>query len=337
MLSMKEIYELSSGIEYHLKQLEDVLPALREVKSSLDEIRHSQEGKYQWEVTLLRRDIDDLKTQLKRYGLPEASKYESELKELKAFLSSDEWPPAVEPSAIVDTKEKAIDRAKVILDLVVGEQLEGRNFLDFGCGDGDVAVVAHTRGAISVGYDINTEFKLDGPLFTNDFEVARKNGPYDIILLHDVLDHIQSIDPITAMQQVRSMLKNSGRVYVRNHPWCARHGGHLYQKINKAFVHLVFDEIELVRIGGYESEHNVKVTRPMETYRNWFQESGFDIISEIPIKTPVEESLLKPSFANQRLEEKWKDRPTEMRGDMEIEFVEYILEANSSLPTTGLI
>jgi hypothetical protein len=75
----------------------------------------------------------------------------------------------------------------------------------------------------------------------------------------------------------------------------------------------------------------------METYRHWFQESGFDIISEIPIKTTVEESFLKPSFANQRLAEKWQDRPTEMQGDMEIEFVEYILEATGSLPTTGLI
>jgi 2-polyprenyl-3-methyl-5-hydroxy-6-metoxy-1,4-benzoquinol methylase len=337
MLSVKEIYELSSGVEYHLKQLEDFVPALREVKASLDEIRHSQEGKYQWEVTLLRREIEEIKTQLKRYGLPEASKYERELKELQEALSSDNWPPAVDPSAIVDTDDQATERAEVILDIVVGEQLADRKFLDFGCGKGHVAVAAHKRKAQAVGYDIDLQCTLEGPIFTNDFETTHQNGPYEIILLHDVLDHIKVVDPITAMQQVRAMLTDNGKVYVRNHPWCARHGGHLYQKLNKAFAHLVFDEVELVRIGGYESEHNIKVTRPLETYRHWFQESGFEIASEIPIKKEVEPIFLQSSFLNYRIAEKWQDRPTEMSNDMEIEFVEYILEASGTLPTAGLI
>jgi 2-polyprenyl-3-methyl-5-hydroxy-6-metoxy-1,4-benzoquinol methylase len=326
MLSLKEIHELSAGIEYHLKSLEDYTEQLKEVKLSLDHLKDSRTGEMMWEIKKLRVEIDELKGHLKRYGLQEASEYEISLKLLKEQLDSEIWPPAVEGDAICETDEQLFSRAEGILDLVVSENLQGRKFLDFGCGEGHVVSLAHQRGAQAVGYDLDlSKCKFEEPLFNQDFEIIRQHGHYDVILLHDVLDHIQGVDPLMALQQVKSVLAPNGRVYIRNHPWSARHGGHLYNQVNKAFLHLIFDDVELTRICGCQAEHNIKVNRPFDTYRFWFQEVGLDIKSEIAVRREVEQFFIQPSQVQQRLAEKWED-PMEMIKDMEIEFIEYILE-----------
>lgn len=328
MLNMQEIYEISAGVEYHLKQLEDFTDVLRDVKHSLDEIRHAQENRFSWELQLLKQEFADIKRQLKRHGLPESPQYEKNLEAIKELINSDKWPEAVPAQAICMAPEDMAKRAAAILDMVVSENLENRSFLDYGCGNGHVATLAHERKATSVGYDVDlAKVNSELPIFVADFEEVKKRGPYDVILLHDVLDHIAVIDPLEALRQVQSVLKPEGRVYVRNHPWSARHGGHLYEKINKAHLHLVLDEVELVRLGGYECEPNIKVVKPLDTYRHWFEQTGFQIKSEIPIREEIDTSLIEHPAVFERLKELWED-PSEMMPNMEIGFVEYILESN---------
>lgn len=336
MLDIKEIYELSAGVEYHLQQLEKVLPMLREVKESLELLKRSREGEFLWQLHLLKEEVQDLKTHLRRYGLQEASKYENELKALKEELTSDRWPAAVEEEMVCLTEEQIRLRAEGILNIVVGEDLANRTFLDFGCGSGHVAALAQERGATVVGYDIDrSRWKLESPILTDDFEEVRKRGSYEIILLHDVLDHIQGVDPITALQQIRSVMNRESRIYVRNHPWCSRHGGHVYEDINKAFVHLVFDDVELTRVCGCQATHNVKVSRPLDTYRHWFSAANLEIKSEIAIRREVEKFFLEPTHAAQRLKQKWEDS-AQMVKDLEIEFVEYMLQAPEGHPEVML-
>lgn len=332
MRTIKEIYELSAGVEYHLKQLENFVPVLREVKQSLDALKQSREGELLWEIHLVKQQVEELKNHLRRYGLQEASKYETELKAIREELESDRWPVAVAPEMICTSDEQAQQRAESILNMVVAENVQNRTFLDFGCGAGHVAALAKKMGAKVVGYDINlSQCQFTDSIFTSDFETVRKNGRYEIILLHDVLDHIEVIDPISALHQIKNLMDTESRVYIRNHPWCSRHGGHIYEQTNKAFAHLVFDDVELTRICGCQPTYNIKVSRPLETYRHWFATVGLEIKSEIAVRREVEQYFKDASYIQQRLMNKWDD-PLEMLKDMEIEFVEYVIQGNTINP-----
>ena len=332
MLDIAKIRDLSAGADHHLSKLEnDFVPLLREFTESMRAIKRSQEEMVIWEVRQLREELGELRRQLKRYGLPEVNQYESRLEKIRETLNNDAWPMAVEETAICETEDSMKVRADAIINCVVGEHLKDLKFLDYGCGFGHTTVAAQAAETkITLGYDVDlAKCKLQGPIFTADFEEVKKNAPYDVVLIHDVLDHITLIDPIAALRQVRSVLPNKGRVYIRLHPWSARHGGHLYKQINKAFLHLVLDDVELTRIGGWTCEHNIKVIRPIPTYRHWFEQSGFEIKSEIPVKRKVEEVFLKPSHIHGRLVDLWGNAE-ELEQHMEIEFMEYILDAPSN-------
>lgn len=326
MLTIDKINELTNGIEYHLRQLEGFMKDLREIKTSLDELRNAKEVEYLWELKKLRTDVFLLKNELAKRGLPNAGKYEIEFIQLKELVEDEQWPIAVDSSVICTDSEKIKIRAISILDLVVGEQLQNKKFLDYGCGTGHVVEQAIQGGAKSLGYDIDeSKFQFDLSLFTNNFEKIKENAPFDIILLHDVLDHIQNINPIEALMQVKSVLAPEGRIYIRNHPWSAKHGGHLYEQINKAYLHLVMDEVELTRMGGFSCQHNIKVITPIETYNHWIKEAGLKITSEIPTKSEVPQFFKEASLFKERLFNIWGDE-TEMLANMEIEFVEYVAE-----------
>ena len=327
MLDLNSILQISAGVDDHLRKLEGMVGLLREVKASLDELRLAQERHYLYELQQVKRELADVTDQLKKRGLPESSKYERELQETRRLLDAVDWPQAVEPACICDTPEKQGERAENILDLLVGEHMKGKRFLDYGCGEGHTIMKAKEReAALALGYDVDpSKTQLQSPWFTHNFEEVKSQAPYDIILLHDVLDHVVMIDPIQVLQQVKSVLSPKGRVYVRNHPWSSRHGGHLYLQKNKAFLHLVFDEIELTRIAGVSAEHNIRVVTPMDTYRFWFKEAGLNVKSEIPIKNKVEDYFLLPSPINDRLKKHWKD-PDTMVNHLEVSFVEYVLE-----------
>lgn len=328
MFDLKQIDEIARGLDEHLRKLESFSGLLQEVKVSLALLRESQEKNYIYELNKVKKDLASLSESLQKYGLPKTSEYEKVLNELREILESEDWPFAVEPHLICDNQEKASIRANAILDLFVAENFKFKRFLDFGCGEGHTIPAAKSREAsLTIGFDVDKgKYKFDNHDFTDNFDVVRSKAPYDIILLHDVLDHIVIDDPIETLKKAASVLSREGRIYVRNHPWCSRHGGHLYTKSNKAFLHLIMDEIELVRWKGLETEHNIKILKPLETYRYWIQEAGLEIKSELPIRSKVEEFFLKPSVIRERLNKNWDDSEL-VQNYMEIDFVEYILES----------
>jgi 2-polyprenyl-3-methyl-5-hydroxy-6-metoxy-1,4-benzoquinol methylase len=237
---------------------------------------------------------------------------EEEFKFLKSMLDN-EWPQAVHPFLICDTnsEEDKKERAAGIVDLLtenVGD-LSELKILDYGCGEGHVAT--HLN---AIGYDAQKHW-LDSGKLTTDFSEIKKNSPFDLILLYDVLDHVEKEAPIEVLAKIKLLCHKDTKVFLRCHPWSSRHGGHLYQHINKAFIHLIFTNEELKRL-GYKPDYSRKVISP-STYENWFSSMGFEVEKKDVIENRYE-MFLKNKIISERIKSCQIEHP-------EISFVDYII------------
>jgi len=226
------------------------------------------------------------------------SKFSPETQVLIDLLQSSEWPEAVSPLLICsETEEDKIERAQNIIDYI-NYDIKNKKVLDFGCGEGHVSAEAAKTSILSVGYDIKQSGRLvwDNPspyLLTTDFSKIQANGPYDFIILYDVLDH--TADPLYALKQVKSLCSEKAKIFVRCHTWMGRHSGHLYQKLNKAWVHLIFTPEEF-EIMGIKLEPIYKCYFPVVTQKKWFQDAGLRLNSENVITCAIE-----PFFRRQEI------------------------------------
>jgi 2-polyprenyl-3-methyl-5-hydroxy-6-metoxy-1,4-benzoquinol methylase len=251
----------------------------------------------------------------------EASKQEivkqDDFEQIKALLESKDWPNAVPPELICDqtSDNDKKERAEGIIELVIDEPLDGKKFLDFGCGEGHIVKKALERNAVkSVGYDIinSSQFMWEKEenncLLTINWDNVSKNGPYDIILLYDVLDHISGKEQaLDIMNKIKSVKTKDAKVYIRCHPFCSRHGGHLYTKINKAFMHLIFSEKELELMNCPLVGDFWKLPHPEMAMRELFVETGFEKIKEEIISEMAEDFFMKNKLIRPRLQKFWKD------------------------------
>lgn len=311
---------LHTQISPFVHKLEKAIPVLESQINLIKEEKDHQLERFQLQ-------INELTSQLQKFGLPEISRREKETEEIVKLLESNDWPIAVEPECICRTEDDEKIRAHGIINNWIIETLNDLKFLDFGCGSGLTIPEAEKRGArLALGFDIDlTKRKIDQSKITDDFLKIQSQGPFDVILLDDTLDHLQHTGPIEILLQLKNISANTGKIYIRNHPWSARHGGHVYSQKNKAFLHLVLNEEELWKIGGWRMDSNLRVVTPIETYRHWFDQAGFEITKEFALKQQVPKFFLKPSFILDRLKPHWKTT-SEMIRNMEINFVEYIIE-----------
>ena len=338
MLTPERINEMANGVDHHLRCLETYVETMRQSKIALEELKAFKEVQFLAELKEIKQEIKTLTEILQNQGIiTKGLMYENGLAMLRALFETDEWPAAVNAEAICDNQDKEDLRAQGIVDLVLAEYFKGVKFLDYGCGRGNVAaIVAKNEAAKSVGYDVKSDWRLsksdwrfnppDNLLFTTNLDEVKQNAPYDIILAYDVLDHCV-IDPLLALTQIRDLTKPDSRVYVRNHPWCSRHGGHLYLQKNKAFAHLVFDEVELERMCGISSPDVIKIYTPSGTYKDWFGKAGFAIKRENILNTPVEEFFFSNVSIRKKLKSYWGDTYS-MRENMSVDFADYLLEPN---------
>jgi cyclopropane fatty-acyl-phospholipid synthase-like methyltransferase len=223
-----------------------------------------------------------------------------EFEVLKKLLESNNWPEAVFEAQIADenSEKDKEERAEGISDILL-PVLDNKKFLDFGCGQGHVVKYNSKFASISVGYDIkNSVFPFiweklqDKMLLTTDFSKVEEQGPYDVILLYDVLDHVENETMEQVLEKAKSVLAQDGTIYLRCHPWSGRHGGHAYKKINKAFINLVFSDEELTEL-GLVLEPNQKIVYPIKTYDTAIRNVGLVKQSEAELDTQEVEEFFE--------------------------------------------
>jgi SAM-dependent methyltransferase len=242
------------------------------------------------------------------------------------------WPEAVDPSMICDvsSEEDKAERANSVLDLYIEEKIKNKKFLDFGCGEGHIVIAAEeNKASFSIGYDIRDTFsqelkKSNPDSFTTNWEKVKENGPYDIILMYDVFDHLENESEIEVFNKIKEVLAPNGKFYVRMHPWTSRHGGHLYHECNKAFLHIALLDYELEDFLGKKVE--VKVNKhfyPLRKYRDTISKTEFKIITENIVNQDLEPTIRDSQILEKiRRDYRFTDKPTFQLG---LNFVDYIL------------
>lgn len=245
-------------------------------------------------------------------ALPPEPVEDSEFTKLKQALQSDKWSQAANPRYICDPESEIdrVERGRGIIGLMLGDnELVGKKLLDIGCETGHAVVhAALEKGASkAVGYDIkdygwNNLPKHDNLLFTLSKDEVAKAGPYDAILLFDVIDHVKNETPHDLLKMAADLLAPDGRVYMRCHPWTSRHAHHNYLEINKAYIHLVFTPEELREIWPEAErkyyEPNIGVTTPFISYGNLVRGAGLEIIGKArEIKENVDSFFKIPMIA----------------------------------------
>jgi 2-polyprenyl-3-methyl-5-hydroxy-6-metoxy-1,4-benzoquinol methylase len=253
---------------------------------------------------------------------------------LRQALETDRWPEAVNKNLVCDPNSEIdkMERGRGIVELLVEDNLSGLKFLDYGCGEGYSAFYASEKNpTISVGYDIkeqNWKHFQSKPnlLLTNDRKAVAGNGPYDVILMFDVIDHLDGATPVEILADAASLLSPTGKIYMRTHPYTSRHATHLYHNLNKAFVHLVFTEDELKQIvpDTKHVEKNLGVTTPILSYGKWIEEAKLTVVHRREIKDKVENFFKIPQIAERIMKNTKMTSFPEFQ--LSIQFIDFILK-----------
>jgi SAM-dependent methyltransferase len=116
---------------------------------------------------------------------------------------------------------------------------EGVRILDVGCGDGGATCALAENGAVVAGLDIEPRRLemarerarsrgLDFPLVVADITdpstLNDLEGPWDLVLFRDVLEHIPDVD--ATLEQCVKRLADGGAIVVIYPPYWSPYGGH---------------------------------------------------------------------------------------------------------------
>jgi len=255
--------------------------------------------------------------------------------QLKQALLSEKWPEAVNPNLICDPTSESdkMERSRGIIELMIESDLKDLKVLDMGCGEGHLTHLAtEYQASLSVGYDIkecarwNAFEPKPNQIFTTDFDVVKANGPYDVIILFDVIDHVQRESPTDLLFRAHQVLTKEGSVYMRCHPFMSRHATHLYHHLNKAYIHLVFSPEEISQLGvdQHYVEPSIGVLYPLKTYSEFITQSGLRAANRREITEKVESFFKIPKIAERIMRKvKFNEFP---EFQMSLQFVDYVLK-----------
>lgn len=265
----------------------------------------------------------------------------NEITILRQLVASSDWPEAIDSALVTneDNEDENTDKADTILQEFINYPIANTNFLDFGCGLGYVAWKAADYGTkMSYGYDVNSNeiwkrFQDKSIVLTNNLSQLPVNN-FDIVLMYDVLDHVEN--PVETLIKIKKLKTINGKVHLRCHPWTARHGGHLFRSLNKAYIQLVFTEEELASSLGIppsKMQFVNKIIDPINQYKEWFEMAGLTILKEKVSLHPIESFFTTKSLIRRRIKQHWRTSTNKEyangtkfpREVMEIQFADFIL------------
>ena len=139
--------------------------------------------------------------------------------------------------------------------------IEGRDVLDFGCGEGDLSFLVSELEPRSVtGVDVDADRVDSARKRSEGFEPARRpefiaasttttidrpDASADLILCFDVLEHI--LDYPRILPEWRRVLRDDGRVFVWWVPWFHPYGHHIESLVPLPWAHVFFSDRALIR------------------------------------------------------------------------------------------
>jgi 2-polyprenyl-3-methyl-5-hydroxy-6-metoxy-1,4-benzoquinol methylase len=273
------------------------MPTLDDLKGKMD-IRH------------INQHIDDAIAQLLtiKQTVQEPLKLMVQVSDFDVLKSMlDEWPHAIDPQLLKSPEDEQWkkERGQGVIQLMIDDDLKGLKFLDYGCGDGFAAHQAAMDGCqLSVGYDIIPgrwdQFNLFNLKLTTNFEEVESDGPYDIILLFDVIDHLVDEQKAVVLSKAAKLLTDDGRIFLRAHPYTSRHATHIHNHLNKAFLHLIFTPEELKQLVPDQpfTIPNNSTCTPLIEYDAQIEAAGLRKMKQHQVREPVEEFFKNPIIAN---------------------------------------
>ena len=277
-----------------------------------------EENSIQWQVTVTFATGEPIILQT-----VDGRKQLSIAEELDYLKNLSDWPEAVPESMICDdtSEQDKVDRSQAIIEEFVGNPaaIAKLNVLDFGCGEGHVAKQAADFGAaLAIGYDISPPaLKSSGAYMgTTSWDDVINKAPYDIVFVYDVLDHVEDVEDM--LNKIRSVVKFNTVIIMRCHPWCSRHGGHLYKDFNKAFAHLLLSSDELASM-NLQVACNQKIVSPLREYRSMFEKANLQVVKQEIIQESMD-SMLFDSILRKR----WNEINI-AKSDAEVSFIDFKL------------
>jgi len=217
----------------------------------------------------------------------------------KPDLLDPDWPAAW-PQYLIANAASEQEKVYRAIQITAGYDLgliEEKKILDFGCGDGLVAmeiIKRRTKGVLA--YDIAPDKSWTGKeyqdlAFSSDLKHILDNAPYDTIIMHDVIDHVPASVFESAFKQLIDRCTSETRFILTAHPFTSRHGGHLHESKNLAFLQLLYSEDELAKL-QIRCPYNNRWSRPQAAYENMFNRLNLKIVAKEIDTDPVEQWII---------------------------------------------
>lgn len=193
----------------------------------------------------------------------------------------DQWGEASEELSGEVIKLASYD---TLLLEVLGD-IKEKKILDYGCGPGVLLSELDSRGADAYGFDISEELInkakeiLPPYRLSTDLNFNSKNN-FDVVICNLVLCIVEEAEVENILSNIKKLIKPEGFVYIgfcnpkifnipesqldlREHTSCLYEENHEYTKTKKE--------------GGYTI---VEKHRPIEWYRDLYENNGFEITNE---------------------------------------------------------